>query len=67
MNRKAVKGVYMGSSNPRIDIPLYADLYVQGRLNLDDLVSKTISLEEINETYAELGGGNVARAVITFD
>lgn len=67
MNRKAVKGVYMGSSNPRIDIPLYADLYVQGRLNLDDLVSKRIKLEDINETYAELGGGQVARAVITFD
>src|SRR5690606_37286069 len=51
MNRKAIKGVYMGSTNPRLDIPLYADLYVQGRLNLDDLVSKRISLEEINETY----------------
>ena len=67
MNRKAVKGVYMGSTNPRLDIALYADLYTQGRLNLDDLVSKHIDLEAINETYAELEGGQVARAVITFD
>lgn len=67
MRRKAVKGVFMGSTNPHIDIPAYADLYVQGRLNLDDLVSKHIRLEEINEAYKELEGGKVARAVITFD
>lgn len=68
MQRKAVKGVFMGSTNPRIDIPMYADLYVQGRLNLDDLVSKHIKLEDINEAYEELNaGGKVARAVITFD
>jgi S-(hydroxymethyl)glutathione dehydrogenase/alcohol dehydrogenase len=67
MKRKSVKGVFMGSTNPQIDIPMYADLYVQGRLNLDDLVSKRIRLEEINEAYKELEGGKVARAVITFD
>lgn len=67
MKRKAVQGVYMGSTNPHIDIPTYADMYVQGRVNLDDLVSKRIGLEQINETYAELEGGQVARAVITFD
>lgn len=68
MKRKTVKGVFMGSTNPRIDIPMYADLYVQGRLNLDDLVSKHIKLEDINEAYEELEkGGKVARAVITFD
>jgi len=54
MKRKTVKGVFMGSTNPRIDIPMYADLYMQGRLNLDDLVSKHINLEDINEAYAEL-------------
>jgi S-(hydroxymethyl)glutathione dehydrogenase / alcohol dehydrogenase len=67
MKRKSVKGVFMGSTNPQIDIPMYADLYVQGRLNLDDLVSKRIGLDEINEAYQELEGGKVARAVITFD
>src|SRR5690625_216006 len=68
MKRKTVKGVFMGSTNPRIDIPMYADLYMQGRLNLDDLVSKHINLEDINEAYAELEtSGKVARAVITFD
>ncbi len=60
-----VRGVYMGSTNIKNDIPLYASLYLQGKLNLDDLISKEISLEEINEAYTELKGGSIARSVIT--
>jgi S-(hydroxymethyl)glutathione dehydrogenase/alcohol dehydrogenase len=55
----------MGSSNIKHDIPMYANLYLQGRFNLDDLVSKEISLSEINEAYAEVRNGAVARTVIT--
>lgn len=44
----------------------YAEMYLQGRFNLDDLVSTTIALEDINEGYAELEKGKVARNVITF-
>lgn len=64
--QKSVHGVFMGSTNAKIDIPYYADLYLQGRLNLDDLVSRTITLEEINEGYDELRLGGVARSVIVF-
>lgn len=64
--QKSVRGVYMGSTTPRTDIPMYAEMYLQGRLNLDDLVSQTISLEEINEGYADLKKGEVARSVIVF-
>ncbi|MER6975816.1 Zn-dependent alcohol dehydrogenase [Streptomyces carpinensis] len=67
MQQKGVRGVDMGSTNPQVDIPFYADLYVQGRLNLDDLVSRRIQLDEINEGYEELAGGKIARTVITFD
>jgi S-(hydroxymethyl)glutathione dehydrogenase/alcohol dehydrogenase len=66
MSQKSIHGVYMGSSNAKLDIPLYADLYLQGRFNLDDLVSQTIPLEEINEGYEELRKGGVARSVIVF-
>jgi S-(hydroxymethyl)glutathione dehydrogenase/alcohol dehydrogenase len=66
MNQKRVQGVYMGSSNFKLDIPLYADLYQQGRFNLDDLVSQTIRLEDINEGYDELRKGEVARSVVVF-
>jgi S-(hydroxymethyl)glutathione dehydrogenase / alcohol dehydrogenase len=63
---KAVRGVMMGSTNFKLDIPLYADLYAQGRYNLDDLVEKNISLDEINRGYEELETGRIARNVITF-
>jgi len=64
-NQVTVKGVYMGSSNIRHDIPLYADLYLQGRFNLDDLISKEINISEINDAYEELKHGAIARSVIT--
>lgn len=60
-----VKGVYMGSSNIKHDIPMYADLYLQGRFNLDDLISREIKLADINDAYEELKGGAIARSVIT--
>ncbi|TQC41888.1 alcohol dehydrogenase [Rhodococcus sp. WS4] len=61
----SIEGVYMGASDPAHDIPMYASLYLQGRFNLDDLISKTGHISEINEMYSELNSGNIARAVIT--
>ncbi|HEY0246642.1 MAG TPA: Zn-dependent alcohol dehydrogenase [Gryllotalpicola sp.] len=63
--QKKVQGVFMGSTNIKHDIPMYANLYLQGRFNLDDLVSKEIAIDEINEAYEELKGGTIARSVIT--
>ncbi|MFC4244757.1 Zn-dependent alcohol dehydrogenase [Gryllotalpicola reticulitermitis] len=63
--QKKVQGVYMGSTNIKHDIPYYADLYLQGRLNLDDLVSREIGLDQINSAYEELKSGSIARSVIT--
>jgi S-(hydroxymethyl)glutathione dehydrogenase / alcohol dehydrogenase len=63
--QKRIQGVNFGSTNAKRDIPMYADLYLQGRLNLDDLVSKTISLREVNDGYAALKDGSLNRVVIT--
>ncbi|GAB2856018.1 Zn-dependent alcohol dehydrogenase [Actinocorallia aurea] len=60
-----VQGVYMGSSNLKKDIPYYASLYLQRRMNLDDLVSKEIGLADINAGYEMLKDGTTARVVIT--
>ncbi|NMV38076.1 Zn-dependent alcohol dehydrogenase [Ralstonia insidiosa] len=65
LNQVTIKGVYMGSSNIKHDIPMYANLYLQGRFNLDDLISKQISIDEINDAYQELKKGGIARSVIT--
>lgn len=65
MAQKKIQGVRMGRSTPKRDIPMIAELYLQGRYNLDDLVSKEISLEEINEGYESLKDPSINRVVIT--
>lgn len=65
IGQPGTRGVYMGSTNLKRDIPLYAALYAQGRLNLDDLVSKEISLSQVGEGYEALEGGGIIRSVIT--
>ncbi len=63
--QKRVCGVNFGSTNFKRDIPMYADLYLQGRLNLDDLVSKRIALRQVNDGYAALKDGSINRVVVT--
>lgn len=60
-----VRMVKMGSTNLKRDIPMYADMYVQGRLNLDDLISQEISIDQIEEGYEALKRGEVIRSIIT--
>ena len=63
--QRRIQGVFMGSSTIKKDIPLYAELYLLGRLNLDDLIAREINISEINEAYTELKSGATARSVIT--
>jgi S-(hydroxymethyl)glutathione dehydrogenase/alcohol dehydrogenase len=63
--QKRVQGVNFGSTNAKHDIPLYAELYLQGRMNLDDLVSRQIALAEVNDGYAALKDGWLTRVVVT--
>ena len=63
--QKRVQGVNFGSTNAKRDIPMYAELYLQGRMNLDDLVSKKISLRDVNDGYAALKDGLLNRVVVT--
>lgn len=64
-HKRRVEGVYMGSTTAKRDIPLYAQLYLEGRFELDALVSKEITLSEINEGYAALKDPKIARVVVT--
>lgn len=60
-----VEGVTLGSSNFKRDIPYFADLYRQGRMNLDDLVSREIALDDIESGYSALKDPAVTRVVIS--
>lgn len=66
MSEKRIQGSNMGSNRFRIDMPRYIELYMQGRLKLDELVSARIKLEDINEGFKKLQGGDIARSVIIF-
>jgi S-(hydroxymethyl)glutathione dehydrogenase / alcohol dehydrogenase len=61
---KTLKGSFYGSARPRVDMSRLLDLYQQGRLKLDELISRTYTLDEINEGFQLLQGGAVARGVI---
>ncbi|MEM7322425.1 MAG: Zn-dependent alcohol dehydrogenase [Actinomycetota bacterium] len=64
---KKLTGSNMGSNQFRTDMPRFVEMYLDGRLKLDEMVSKTIPLDQINEGFADMKAGNVARSVITFD
>jgi S-(hydroxymethyl)glutathione dehydrogenase/alcohol dehydrogenase len=57
----------MGSNRFRLDIPLYLEFYRQGRLKLDDMVSRRGKLEDVNDAFRAMKAGEVARTVLTFD
>ena len=66
LSEKRLQGSMMGSNQFRIDIPRLIAMYEDGRLDLDSMVSKTLTLDEVNEGYALMKRGEVARSVISF-
>jgi S-(hydroxymethyl)glutathione dehydrogenase/alcohol dehydrogenase len=67
LQEKRIQGSTMGSNRFRVDMPRYVDFYLSGRLRLDELISRRIPLEQINEAMDALQTGEVARQVVTFD
>lgn len=59
-------GSNMGSTRPSVDIPHLVELYQQGRLKLDELITKRYPLEEINEAIESMERGEALRNVIVF-
>jgi NDMA-dependent alcohol dehydrogenase len=66
MWQKEVKGTIFGSLNPRADIPMLLNLYRNGDLKLDELVTKTYTLDQINEGYQDMRDGKNIRGVIVY-
>lgn len=61
---RTMKGSYVGSCVPSRDIPRFIDMYKQGKLPIDKLLSGTIPLEQINEGFDRLSNGEVNRLVL---
>jgi NDMA-dependent alcohol dehydrogenase len=64
---KQVVGSLFGSGNPRYDIPRLLGLYREGQLDLDGLISKTYTLDEINVGYQDMRDGKNIRGVMVYE
>lgn len=64
---RTVVGSYLGSAVPARDIPMYAQLWREGRLPVEELISSRIRLQDINEAMDQLADGKAVRQVIMFD
>jgi S-(hydroxymethyl)glutathione dehydrogenase / alcohol dehydrogenase len=62
---KIVKGCFYGSTRPAVDFPRLADFYMRGVLKLDQMITRTYRLDEINDAFDAMGRGDNARGIIT--
>ena len=64
---KAILGCRYGTARPRHDFPMLADLYLAGRLKIDELITRHYALEEFDRALEDLKSGQLARGVFRFD
>ena len=62
----AVKSSWYGDCLPTRDFPMFIELYLQGRLNLDRFVSETIGIGDVEEAFHKMERGEVLRSVVVF-
>ena len=65
-NEKTMRGTYYGSTHASVDMPKLLDMYLAGKLNLDDLIVRHYSLDQVNEAYDDMDKGEIGRGVIIY-
>jgi S-(hydroxymethyl)glutathione dehydrogenase/alcohol dehydrogenase len=60
------KGTAFGGARGRTDVPQIVDWYMEGKINIDDLITKVMPIEEINEAFDLMHRGESIRTVLTF-
>jgi alcohol dehydrogenase len=63
---RTLRGSYLGTSVPAVDIPRYVAMYQQGLLPVDRLLTHRIALDEVNEGFDRLASGEAVRQAIVF-
>jgi S-(hydroxymethyl)glutathione dehydrogenase/alcohol dehydrogenase len=66
LGERKLQGCFMGSTRFQVDAPRYLELYRQGRLKLDNLISRRAPLNEVNAAFEAMTAGEVVRTVLTF-
>ena len=64
---KTITGSYFGSARPREDAPKILGMYKNGQVKLDELITRTYSIDEAPQAFADLEAGRNARGVIVFE
>jgi len=67
LSERKLQGSIMGSNRFRVDMPRYVEFYLQGRLKLDEMITRKGRLEDVNEAFRAMKAGEVARTVLTFN
>jgi len=67
LTAKTIKGSMYGSAEFKVDFPKYLELYKQGKLDLDRMVTHTYSIDEAKQAFEDLEAGKNARGVIVYD
>lgn len=67
LQERRIQGSSMGSNRFRVDMPRYVDMYIAGKLKLDEMITREMTLDQINDAFEALLEGNVVRQVIRFD
>jgi len=67
LSERKLQGSIMGSNRFRVDMPRYIEFYLQGRLKLDEMITRKGRLEDVNEAFRAMKAGEVARTVLTFN
>ena len=67
LGEKKLQGSMMGSNRFPVDMPRFVDFYMSGKLKLDQMISQRIRLEDVNDGFAEMKRGELARSVIMFE
>jgi len=67
LNEKRIQGSRMGSNRFRVDMPRYLDFYRQGRLKLDEMITRRGRLEDVNDAFRAMKAGEAVRSVLMFD
>ena len=63
----AIKSSWYGDCLPSRDFPMLIDLYLQGRFPLEDFVSETIAVDQVEQAFEKMHSGDVLRSVVVFD
>ena len=64
---RTLRGSMLGGVKGRTDVPAFVDLYMQGQIKVDELITHYLPLEQINEGFALMKSGKAIRAVVLFD